>query len=137
MAKAARLLMKRCERCGWTGRTRARRRTCHRPRGLTEAYRCGGRLVLQARPAAVPGRPQDAAARKLAQARRQVVRKAKALARMAQSLIEWERKARRYAVQADRTDADLQAERERRLAAAEKAAASRRRKRGINLEGMK
>jgi hypothetical protein len=57
-----------------------------------------------------------------------VLRKSQQLARVAKLLLEWQRKADRYARQAARSDADLQADRDRRAAAAARAAVRRRRR---------
>lgn len=63
-------------------------------------------------------RPQDVAARQLLHARRMIAEKTRQMRRLATALHHWERKAAYYARRASLTDAEVQAEREKRVARA-------------------
>ena len=121
---------KRCGRCGWVGRVRPRERRCKRQQ-VAGGYACWGELarVATVRPVREVRRSQDVAQRKLEHARRMVTEKTRAMGRLATSLHAWERKAAHYARRASMTDAEVQAERERRVARA-----ARPRRRAITLE---
>lgn len=135
MAKTT--VRKRCEACGKAQSVRPRARICREriQRGFGWVY-CGGRLAsLQRRKSTQPElSPQEVATRKLAHARKMVAEKTKQMRRLAVSLHAWEQKAARYARRASMTDAEVEAERLRRVEAAARRAELRQR-RGIRLGG--
>ena len=101
--------------------------------------RCAGRLPHAPGPACVATakdnpakRPQDVAQKKLDHARQMVSEKTKQMRRLATSLRLWERRVRTYAKRASLTDAEIAAERQRRI---DRAAQPRKVRRGIKLGG--
>jgi hypothetical protein len=125
-------LKKRCTRCGVVREVRARQRRCHARRFGPKSYCCWGTLVkverakrvrkeapmkTQASTENATRRPQDAAQKKLEQARKKVSEKTRAMARLATQLRAWERKATYYAKRASMTDAEILAEKAARVEA--------------------
>jgi hypothetical protein len=99
-------------------------------------YACWGELerVVTAKAAKPAVRPQDAAAKKLAEAQKMVALTTRRIARLTTALRRWQNKATYYAKRASMTDEELAAERQREKEK-EEARAARRQRRAIALEG--
>lgn len=136
MAKTWRV-RKRCGKCGRVAMVGAYEQHClERPWGLL-GYTCVGPLEAVVRPPRpkVEKRPQDLAAAKLAQARKNVSEATKRMARLATSLRMWERRAAYYAKRASLTDAEIATEKAKGETA-RVARAEARKRRGIQLSGL-
>jgi hypothetical protein len=131
-------LRKRCERCGIEATVPARQRKCHERKFGRGSYCCWGRLTVvvaakkekrmkaNATTENAKRRPQDVSQKKLEHARKMVSEKTRAMARLAQQLRTWERKANYYAKRASMTDAELLAEKAARVEAISKRRPKRR-----------
>lgn len=123
----AKMLKKRCERCGNVKDVRARQRKCHERRFGPGSYCCWGRLVVVKEPRkearmrrrsstenAARRSPQAVAKKKQEHAEKMIDEKVLAMARIMKQIQAWRRKAIYYDKRARMTDAEIAAEAQKR-----------------------